>query len=1140
MKIVTCPNCAIRVALTKDSECPSCRRKYHPQIEGELNKHVFVARSTEPKTLEQDDAQQTPYKYDLFISYSTDSDYKLARTTESFLEGFDKLPTRDEISLPAINVCIDGTEFSLPRKTRSQSDEDQVWRKILEYLSQSAELLVLCSRNSRDSKYVQRELDWFLKNRGRNRIRIGVTDGIDPSSVPTEVFSAAMIQAGLTDGIWYDFRAYRKASRRWTKVRDFDDERTRLASDLIADRTGKSAGEIRPIWFREKARKARRRWQIALVFLVSLTLLSASLTIATFIAVGQWREVSRQKTEVTKQKELKEKEARASKAAELAARSDLLRNDRPRLSVLLAVEATKSTAIDGYHLPSAEQALRESLSFCSGIALRGHASQVNVLSVGGSGKELITGSEDNTLYWNLENSPAESIRLPGANDSIAACAFSNDGSTVVTGGHDTVIRVWHKDNSGRFQNPKSLQGHKRAINSLSLSHDGQWLLSGSDDGSVRLWDLASESSKKESQILRTSDRDNSVGADIMTVAISPDGMWAFSGGMSKPSLWKLGMKNGKIPGPLHLLEEASIVSSADFSADSKRLATVDAFVGTVHLWTVDDDKPRYMSLGSYPEAVDGFHSLSLSDDGKWLALGGKDTVVRLWNILATDPVKTMRTFSADGSVLTFVAISPKGRWLAAASYDGSVRIWDIESGVLDQPIVLRGHERAVSALRFSNDGELLISGGVDASVRIWPMSTPSPHNTQVVLAGTWDGRLPESSMPMTISRDGKWMLTRGHPMNPQFMRAPFSAFVWDLRNPRRGMEPLCLLENRDSTIFSATITSDSSNAVLAGHDGTLTVCKLNQVPNAGSTVHFPAQDQHLTTALVAANKRPRVFLGNSEGQIISVELDEFARTTKAHRDVWEGHEVGISAMAIDQQDNWLVTGALDGGVRVWDLKDATPAIARRYLADKNAKVVAVTVLKSPEVVAAGSEDGTVQIWRGENQTNVFHKRHSGPVKILKVSSDGNWLVSASWHSALAMLAIEPERQESVALLWDLRGSGKIPPPVILRGHQRPVVSAAFSPDAARLATGSQDGSTRIWNLGAPALAQSAVVLRGAETHVTSLLFSDDGKTLIVCGPENYVFRHAVEMADLVRQAKEAVGRDFTDSERSLYLRTSYD
>lgn len=64
-------------------------------------------------------------------------------------------------------------------------------------------------------------------------------------------------------------------------------------------------------------------------------------------------------------------------------------------------------------------------------------------------------------------------------------------------------------------------------------------------------------------------------------------------------------------------------------------------------------------------------------------------------------------------------LSADGRWAATAHQDGELRVWDLPRGALQA--VLVGHEGRVGRLRFVPDGQSLLSGGWDRTLRLWDL-----------------------------------------------------------------------------------------------------------------------------------------------------------------------------------------------------------------------------------------------------------------------------------------------------------------------------------------------------------------------------------------------------------------------------------
>ena len=75
-------------------------------------------------------------------------------------------------------------------------------------------------------------------------------------------------------------------------------------------------------------------------------------------------------------------------------------------------------------------------------------------------------------------------------------------------------------------------------------------------------------------------------------------------------------------------------------------------------------------------------------------------------------------------------MSPNGQFIAAGSrHNGVVQIWDVATGALVER--LRGHSGSVYSVAFTPDGNGLVSGSWDKTLKLWDVSGLSMSQSNI-------------------------------------------------------------------------------------------------------------------------------------------------------------------------------------------------------------------------------------------------------------------------------------------------------------------------------------------------------------------------------------------------------------------------
>ena len=147
-----------------------------------------------------------------------------------------------------------------------------------------------------------------------------------------------------------------------------------------------------------------------------------------------------------------------------------------------------------------------------------------------------------------------------------------------------------------------------------------------------------------------------------------------------------------------------------FSPDGRLLASGD-YDGMVKLWDAETGEPKGEIKAS------GGDGLTFSPDGRRLAVISGDAII-LHDIASG--TELVRLIGHGGGLFGGLAFSPDGK-RAASARGREVKLWEIPSGreILTLPVLDEGKVQGIAALAFSPDGRRLLAAGRDGSVQAW-------------------------------------------------------------------------------------------------------------------------------------------------------------------------------------------------------------------------------------------------------------------------------------------------------------------------------------------------------------------------------------------------------------------------------------
>jgi WD40 repeat protein len=642
--------------------------------------------------------------------------------------------------------------------------------------------------------------------------------------------------------------------------------------------------------------------------------------------------------------------------------------------------------------------------------------------------------------------------LVGHTDRISHCAFSPDGSFLVSASQDRTLKIWDRVMGIE---KATLVGHSEGVNRCSISPDGTFIVSASRDETLKIWDAFSGD-------LRFTLRGHK--GPITDCLISPDGSFVASAGWDGAIfLW-----DPRTGGQIRILgvQSPSSYSPITCALDPKGRLIATAINGILYVWDVvsgqihDEIENRY--------ALDG-GPFVFSPDGRYIAYATRHATISMWDIYTHRELYHLDGHLQDeipnaeiGSMtyvtepcITASAFSPDGTFFVTGSNLGYVRLWNL--GNIDESCLLVKHDREISALMFSPDSLSVVSASNDNTLNV------SDPKNRVVLA-ILEGHSSEVTHCL-FSPDGANILSSSSDNTLQ---------LWNVPKEISFLPPV----KHNNLVSACVISPDGSFVASASYDGTLAVW------NSSSGKQISVCKGHvgpIEDCVVSPDNR--YLVSWSDDLTLRFWIPDTGITKALLREAdlsgIPGQTMGkgnVKRCVISPDFKFAITISSQALI-VWDLSNGSKRMRLQRMHDKGVGDDCKISPDSLFFVAVGG--GDVAVWDITTGTLTSYYPGDAPIAL---SSDGKMVINC--------------QDQRTLVVREVRGGRDL---ALLSGHSAKVRTCAFSHDGSIAASGSEDGMVIIWDVNR---SKARVNIQSHESYVWRCSFTPDDRNLITIGRDH--------------------------------------
>jgi serine/threonine protein kinase len=302
-------------------------------------------------------------------------------------------------------------------------------------------------------------------------------------------------------------------------------------------------------------------------------------------------------------------------------------------------------------------------------------------------------------------------------------------------------------------------------------------------------------------------------------------------------------------------------------------------------------------------------------------------------ITSIENISPVKIFTGHSSFINCLVFSPDGETLISGSADKTIKIWHLASG--KEIRTIKDHLSFVNYLAIAPDGQTLVSASADKTIKLWNLVNGKEIRTLKGHAGYVNY--------LAITPDGQTLVSASSDKTIK---------LWNLSNG----QAIRTLKGHSNSVNSLAISQDGKTLFSAGADKTIKIWDLATGKQIRTLTGHTSFVNYLAISL-------------DDKKLLSASADKTIKmwniATGEEINTLKGHTSFVNYLAISPDGQTTISGSADKTIKIWNISNGKEI--RTLKGDFNyvnyLPISPLAISPDGHTIATGSGNKTIKIWQ---------------------------------------------------------------------------------------------------------------------------------------------------------------------------------